>query len=71
MCRSVISDMCTPAAHHDALARDPVSAVGRVRGRPEKAPRGLTVPQLRQLRQLRAALTYVDGRPEKASSSVL
>ena len=55
MCRSVLSGMCTLAARHDALAQNPVRALGPVTGRAKKAPRALTVPQLRQLR---AALTY-------------
>ena len=57
MCRSVLSGMCTLAARHDALAQNPVRALGSVNGRAKKAPRALTVPQLRQLR---AALTYDD-----------
>ncbi|WP_409332029.1 site-specific integrase [Trujillonella humicola] len=57
MCRSVLSGMCTLAARHDALAQNPVRALGPLNGRPKKAPRALTVPQLRQLR---AALTYDD-----------
>ena len=54
-CRSVLSGMCTFAARHDALSQNPVRAVGPVSGRPKKAPRALTLPELRQLR---AALTY-------------
>lgn len=54
-CRSVLSGMCTLAARHDALTQNPVRALGPVVGRPRKAPRALTMPQLRQLR---AALTY-------------
>jgi integrase len=57
MCRSVLSGMCTLAARHDALPQNPVRALGPVTGRAKKAPRALTVPQLRQLR---AALTYDD-----------
>lgn len=57
MCRSVLSGMCTLAARHDALTQNPVRALGPVSGRAKKAPRALTVPQLRQLR---AALTYDD-----------
>ncbi|SEO56242.1 site-specific integrase [Trujillonella endophytica] len=57
MCRSVLSGMCTLAARHDALAQNPVRALGPVNSRAKKAPRALTVPQLRQLR---AALTYDD-----------
>jgi integrase len=53
----VLSGMCTLAARHDALTQNPVRAVGPVPGRPKKAPRALTLPQLRQLR---AALTYDD-----------
>jgi integrase len=56
-CRSVLSGMCTLAAQHDALSHNPVRAVGPVNGRPRKAPRALTLPQLRQLL---AALTYDD-----------
>ena len=56
-CRSVLSGMCTLAARHDALTQNPLRAVGPVSGRPKKAPRALTLPQLRQLR---AALTYDD-----------
>ena len=55
MCRSVLSGMCTLAARHDALAQNPVRALGPVTGRAKTAPRALTVPQLRQLR---AALSY-------------
>jgi hypothetical protein len=57
MCRSVLSGMCTLAARHDALAQNPVRALGPVNGRRKKAPRALTVPELRQLR---AALSYDD-----------
>jgi integrase len=53
--RSVLSGMCTLAARHDALTQNPVRALGPVSGRPKKAPRALTLPELRQLR---AALTY-------------
>jgi hypothetical protein len=56
-CRSVLSGMCTVAARHDALAQNPVRVLGPVNGRAKKAPRALTVPQLRQLR---AMLTYDD-----------
>jgi integrase len=55
MCRSVLSGMCTLAARHDALAQNPVRALGPVTGRAKTAPHALTVPQLRQLR---AALSY-------------
>ena len=57
MCRSVLSGICTLAARHDALPQNPVRALGPVTGRARKAPRALTVPQLRQLR---AALSYDD-----------
>jgi integrase len=57
MCRSVLSGMCTLAARQDALTHNPVRAVSQVKGRPKKAPRALSLPQLRQLR---AALTYDD-----------
>ncbi len=56
-CRSVLSGMCALAARHDALAHNPVRAVGPVRGGPRRAPRALSLPELRQLR---AALTYDD-----------
>jgi integrase len=55
MCRSVLSGMCTLAARHDALTHNPVRALGPLHSRVRKAPRALTVPQLRQLR---AALSY-------------
>jgi integrase len=55
MCRSVLSGMCTLAARHDALERNPVRALGPVSAKTKKAPRAMTVPELRQLR---AALTY-------------
>jgi integrase len=55
MCRSVLSGMCTLAARHDALERNPVRALGPISAKPKKAPRAMTVPELRQLR---AALTY-------------
>ena len=55
MCRLVPSGMCTLAARHDALAQNPVRALGPITGWAEKVPRALTVPQLRQLR---AALSY-------------
>jgi integrase len=55
--RSVLSGMCTLAARHDALTQNPVRALGPVSGRPKKAPRALTLPELRQLR---TALTYDD-----------
>jgi integrase len=57
MCRSVLSGMCTLAARHDALERNPVRALGPVSAKPKKAPRAMSVPELRQLR---AALTYDD-----------
>jgi integrase len=57
LCRSVLSGMCTLAARHDALQHDPVRAVSPLGGKVKKAPRALTVGQLRQLR---AALTYDD-----------
>src|SRR5688500_10403812 len=56
-CRSVLSGMCTFAARHDALSQNPIRAVGPVRGSQKRAPRALTLPELRQLR---AALTYDD-----------
>jgi integrase len=55
MCRSVLSGLCTLAARHDALERNPVRALGPVNAKAKKAPRAMTVPELRQLR---AALTY-------------
>lgn len=55
MCRSVLSGMCTFAARQDALAHNPVRAVGPIASRTRVAPRALTLPELRQLR---AALTY-------------
>ena len=55
--RSVLSGMCTLATRHDALDRNPVRDVGALSAQVKKAPRALTVPQLRQLR---AALTYDD-----------
>lgn len=54
MCRSVLSGMCTLAARHDALQSNPVRAIGSLNGRTRKAPRALT---LWQLRELRAALS--------------
>jgi integrase len=57
MCRSVLSGMCTLAARHDALVHNPVRSVAPLGGKAKKAPRALTVSQLRQLR---AALTYDD-----------
>ena len=56
-CRSVLSSMCIFAARHDALTQNPIRAVGPVRGSQKRAPRALTLPELRQLR---AALTYDD-----------
>ena len=56
MCRSVLSGMCTLAARHDALAQNPVRALGPVTGRAKTAPRALTVGQLR------AALSYDSRR---------
>lgn len=58
MCRSVLSGMCTLAARHDALQHNPVRALGALSSKAKKAPRALSVPQLRQLR---AALTYDDS----------
>jgi integrase len=55
MCRSVLFGLCTLAACHDALERNPVRALGPVSAKAKKAPRAMTVPELRQLR---AALTY-------------
>jgi integrase len=57
MCRSVLSGMCILAARHDALLANPVRAVSPLGGRARKAPRALTVAQLRQLS---AALSYDD-----------
>jgi integrase len=54
MCRSVLSGMCTLAARHDALQSNPVRAIGSLSGKTRRAPRALT---LAQLRQLRAALS--------------
>jgi integrase len=56
-CRSVLSGICAIAARHDALPQNPVRALAPVRGRTKRAPRALTLPELRQLR---AALTYDD-----------
>jgi integrase len=50
MCRSVLSGMCTLAARHDALQSNPVRAIGSLNGKPRKAPRALTLGQLKQLR---------------------
>lgn len=57
LCRSVLSGMCKVAARYDALQANPVRAVSPLGGRARKAPRALTVEQLRQLS---AALTYDD-----------
>jgi integrase len=57
MCRSVLSGMCTLAARHDALQQNPVRSVSPLGGRAKRAPRALTVAQLRQLS---AGLTYDD-----------
>lgn len=57
MCRSVLSGMCGTAARHDALPSNPVKSVGTVRATAKKAPRALSIAELRQLR---AALTYDD-----------
>jgi integrase len=57
LCRSVLSGMCKLAARYDALQTNPVRAVSPLGGRVRKAPRALTVAQLRQLS---AALTYDD-----------
>lgn len=53
----MLSGMCALAARHDALDRNPVRAVGPLTGRAKRAPRAMTVAQLRELR---AALTYDD-----------
>lgn len=50
ICRSVLSGMCTLAARHDALKTNPVRALGSLNARPRKAPRALTLTQLRALR---------------------
>ncbi|WP_245160691.1 hypothetical protein [Blastococcus sp. CT_GayMR16] len=55
MCRSVFSGLCTLAARHEALERNPVRALGPVSAKAKRAPRAMTVPELRQLR---AALSY-------------
>ena len=57
MCRSVLSGMCGTAARHDALPSNPVKSVGTVQASARKAPRALSIAELRQLR---AALTYDD-----------
>jgi len=57
MCRSVLSGMCILASRHDALQHNPVRAVSPLGGKARRAPRALTVVQLRQLS---AALTYDD-----------
>jgi integrase len=56
-CRSVLSGMCAVAARHDALSHNPLRALGALSWKPKKAPRALT---LAQLRELPAALTYDD-----------
>ncbi len=66
MCRSVLSGMCTLAARHDALAQNPVRTLGPVNGKAKKAPRALTVPQLRQLRAALCGLRltgFSESRP--------
>src|SRR5450759_5105069 len=57
MTRSVLSGMCGMAARHDALDRNPVRDA-QVSAQPrKKAPKSLTV---KEVRQLRALMTYDD-----------
>ena len=49
MCKSILSGMCGFAARHDALERNPVRDVGSTGNGATKAPRALTMAELRQL----------------------
>ena len=50
MTRSVLSGMCGLAARHDAIDRNPVRDVGAISSKPKKAPRAMTIEQVRDLR---------------------
>ncbi len=55
MVRTVLSGLCSWAVRQDAIERNPVREAGAVRSTTRRAPRALTVPQLKQLLAL---LTY-------------
>jgi integrase len=55
MTRSVLSNVCSFAARHDAMDRNPVRDTAPVTVKPAKEPRALS---LAEARQLRALLTY-------------
>jgi integrase len=57
MTRSVLSGMCGLAARHDALDRNPVRDAQVIAQPRKKAPKSLTV---KEVRQLRALMTYDD-----------
>lgn len=48
-CRSVLSSICTLAARHDALDRNPVRDAGAIETNQRKAPKSLTVTQAQEL----------------------
>ena len=57
MARSVLSGICGYAARHDLLDRNPVRDTGPISAKPKRAPRALTVEQVRDIQ---IWLTYDD-----------
>jgi integrase len=51
MTKSVISGMCGLACRHDALRSNPCRDVARIPGQPRRAPRALTVEEVRAVRR--------------------
>ena len=50
MTKSVISGMCSLACRHDAMKSNPCRDVARIPSRPRRAPRSLTVDEVRVVR---------------------
>jgi integrase len=50
MTKSVISGMCSLACRHDAMKSNPCRDVARIPSRPRRAPRSLTVEEVKALR---------------------
>jgi integrase len=50
MTKSVLSGMCSLACRHDAMKSNPCRDVARIPSRPQRAPRSLTVDEVRTVR---------------------
>ncbi len=50
MTKSVISGMCSLACRHDAMRSNPCRDVARIPSRPQRAPRALTVDEVKSVR---------------------